>query len=397
MTRMLLKRFGQGILVIVVLQTITFFLVRQLPGNPFLGERKLPQHIMDQLNNLYGLDQSAWVQYLNYWKGIILHGDFGPSLIREGVQVSDIIAQAFPVSLWLGVLGMLIAVLAGIPAGMLAAYWRNRWPDALIMLLAMAGICIPAFVIAPVLGITLGMHIPGLSVAGWDDALCAVLPALTLGLVNAAYIARLTRGGMAEGLSILAEVRDTTGVPVLTDIHTAEQAAPVAEVADYLQTPAFLCRQTDLIVAAASQGKPVNIKKGQFLAPWEMENVLKKAASTGNDRISLCERGTSFGYGNLVVDMRGLEIMKRFAPVVYDATHSVQLPGAQGSCSGGQREFVPTLARAAAAVGVAGIFMEVHPDPDKAPCDGPNMLAIKDLPKFLECIRSFDRTAKEFA
>ncbi len=201
MIRMLFKRFCQGALVIVVLQTITFFLVRQLPGNPFLGERKLPQHIMDQLNNLYGLDQSAWVQYLNYWKGIILHGDFGPSLVREGVQVSDIIAQAFPVSLWLGVLGMLIAVVVGIPAGMLAAYWRNRWPDALIMLCAMAGICIPAFVIAPVFGLTLGMHVPGLSVAGWDDALCAALPALTLGLVNAAYIARLTRGGMAEVLS----------------------------------------------------------------------------------------------------------------------------------------------------------------------------------------------------
>ena len=201
MIRMLFKRFCQGALVIVVLQTITFFLVRQLPGNPFLGERKLPQHIIDQLNNLYGLDQSAWVQYLNYWKGIILHGDFGPSLVREGVQVSDIIAQAFPVSLWLGVLGMLIAVVVGIPAGMLAAYWRNRWPDAFIMLCAMAGICIPAFVLAPVFGLTLGMHVPGLSVAGWDDALCAALPALTLGLVNAAYIARLTRGGMAEVLS----------------------------------------------------------------------------------------------------------------------------------------------------------------------------------------------------
>lgn len=201
MIRMLFKRFCQGALVIVVLQTITFFLVRQLPGNPFLGERKLPQHIMDQLNNLYGLDQSAWGQYLNYWKGIILHGDFGPSLVREGVQVSDIIAQAFPVSLWLGVLGMLIAVVVGISAGMLAAYWRNRWPDAFIMLCAMAGICIPAFVIAPVFGLTLGMHVPGLSVAGWDDALCAALPALTLGLVNAAYIARLTRGGMAEVLS----------------------------------------------------------------------------------------------------------------------------------------------------------------------------------------------------
>ncbi|MBQ3891858.1 MAG: 3-deoxy-8-phosphooctulonate synthase [Mailhella sp.] len=203
--------------------------------------------------------------------------------------------------------------------------------------------------------------------------------------------------GMAEGLSILAEVREARGIPVLTDIHTAEQAAPVAEAVDYLQTPAFLCRQTDLILAAASTGKPVNIKKGQFLAPWEMENVLKKAQSTGNRQISLCERGTSFGYGNLVVDMRGLEIMKRFAPVVFDATHSVQLPGAQGSCSGGQREFVPTLARAAAAVGVAGIFLEVHPDPDKAPCDGPNMLAVRDLPAFLSMIREFDRAAKRFA
>ena len=185
--------------------------------------------------------------------------------------------------------------------------------------------------------------------------------------------------GMKEGLSILAEVRESRRIPVLTDIHAPEQAAPVAEVVDYLQTPAFLCRQTDLILAAAATMKPVNIKKGQFLAPWEMENVVKKARSTGNERISVCERGTSFGYGNLVVDMRSLEIMKRFAPVVFDATHSVQLPGAQGTCSGGQREFVPTLARAATAVGIAGIFMEVHPDPDKAPCDGPNMIAVKDL------------------
>lgn len=202
--------------------------------------------------------------------------------------------------------------------------------------------------------------------------------------------------GMAEGLSILAEVRNSRGVPVLTDIHTAEQAAPVAEVADYLQTPAFLCRQTDLILAAASTGKPVNIKKGQFLAPWEMENVVAKARTTGNERISLCERGTSFGYGNLVVDMRGLEIMKRFGPVVFDATHCVQLPGAQGTCSGGQREFVPVLARAAVSVGVAGVFMEVHPDPDKAPCDGPNMLALKDLPRFLSMLKAFDRLAKEY-
>ena len=201
MIKLLLKRLGQGALVIFVLQTITFFLVRLLPGNPFLGERKLPEHIMAQLNSLYGLDQSALVQYYNYWKGILTAGDFGPSLVREGVQAADIIAQAFPVSLWLGVLGMGIAIVLGIPAGMLAAYWRNRWPDALFMLLAMAGICIPAFVIAPLFGLTLGLHVPGLSVAGWDDPLCAVLPALTLGLINAAYIARLTRGGMVEVLS----------------------------------------------------------------------------------------------------------------------------------------------------------------------------------------------------
>lgn len=200
--------------------------------------------------------------------------------------------------------------------------------------------------------------------------------------------------GMKEGLSILAEVRESRNIPVLTDIHTAEQAAPVAEVVDYLQTPAFLCRQTDLILAATATMKPVNIKKGQFLAPWEMENVVKKARSTGNERISVCERGTSFGYGNLVVDMRGLEIMKKFAPVIFDATHSVQLPGAQGSCSGGQREFVPTLACAATAVGVAGIFMEVHPDPDKAPCDGPNMLAVRDLEVILCTINNFDKVVK---
>ena len=202
--------------------------------------------------------------------------------------------------------------------------------------------------------------------------------------------------GMAEGLSILADVREKLDVPVLTDVHLPEQAKPVAEVVDMLQTPAFLCRQTDLIEAVAATGKPVNIKKGQFFAPWEMENVLQKARAIGNERICLCERGTSFGYGNLVVDMRGLEIMKRTgAPVIFDATHSVQLPGSLGSCSGGQREFVPVLARAAVAVGVAGIFMEVHPDPDKAPCDGPNMLALKDLPSLLAELKPFDQLAKE--
>ncbi len=201
MIRLLYRRLLQGLLVVFVLETITFFLVRMLPGNPFLGDRKLPEHIMAQLNQLYGLNESAWVQYFNYWKGIILHGDFGPSLVREGVQVSTIIAQAFPVSLEVGVVGMLIAVCVGIPAGMLAAWYRNRWPDALLMLPAMAGICIPAFVTAPIFGQVLGMHVPGLSVAGWDNPLCVVLPALTLGLINAAYIARLTRGGMVEVLA----------------------------------------------------------------------------------------------------------------------------------------------------------------------------------------------------
>lgn len=202
--------------------------------------------------------------------------------------------------------------------------------------------------------------------------------------------------GMAEGLSILAEVREKVGLPVLTDVHLPEQAKHVAEVVDMLQTPAFLCRQTDLIEAVAATGKPANIKKGQFLAPWEMENVLAKARAAGNERICLCERGTSFGYGNLVVDMRGLEIMKRTgAPVIFDATHSVQLPGALGSCSGGQREFVSVLARAAVAVGVAGIFMEVHPDPDKAPCDGPNMLALKELSILLTELKAFDLLVKE--
>lgn len=202
--------------------------------------------------------------------------------------------------------------------------------------------------------------------------------------------------GMSEGLSILAEVREKVDVPVLTDVHLPEQAKPVADVVDMLQTPAFLCRQTDLIEAVAATGKPANIKKGQFLAPWEMQNVFQKARATGNERICLCERGTSFGYGNLVVDMRGLEIMKRTgAPVIFDATHSVQLPGALGSCSGGQREFVPLLARAAVSLGIAGIFMEVHPDPDRAPCDGPNMLALKDLPKLLRELKAFDHLAKE--
>ena len=199
MMRLLLKRLAQGVGVIFVLQTLTFFLVRLLPGNPFLGERKLPEHVMAQLQSLYGLDEGPLVQYANYWKGILLHGDFGPSLVREGVQVSEIIAQAFPVSLLLGVLGMLIAVGVGIPAGMLAACYRNRWPDALVMCLAMAGICLPAFVIAPVLGLTLGMHVPGLSVAGWGDSPCALLPGVTPGGVHVGDLGRRARGGGRGG------------------------------------------------------------------------------------------------------------------------------------------------------------------------------------------------------
>lgn len=201
--------------------------------------------------------------------------------------------------------------------------------------------------------------------------------------------------GMTEGLSILAEVRKRYDVPVITDIHLPEQAIPVAEAVDMLQIPAFLCRQTDLLLAAAATGKPVNIKKGQFLSPWEMRHVLAKARSTGNERICLCERGSSFGYNNLVVDMRGLEIMKTTGhPVIFDATHSVQLPDAGDGKSGGQREFVAALARAAVAVGVAGLFLETHPDPDKAPCDGPNMLPFTALPSLLATLKELDRVVK---
>ncbi len=201
--------------------------------------------------------------------------------------------------------------------------------------------------------------------------------------------------GAEKGLAVLAEVRERFGLPVVTDIHLPEQAKPAAEAADMLQIPAFLCRQTDLLTAAAATGKPLNIKKGQFLAPWEMRHVLAKVTAAGNDRICLCERGTSFGYNNLVVDMRGLEIMKSTGhPVIFDATHSVQLPGAGDGRSGGQREFAAVLARAAAAVGVAGIFLETHPDPDKAPCDGPNMIPFSDLPALLALLGELDGTVK---
>ncbi|MGL6226896.1 MAG: 3-deoxy-8-phosphooctulonate synthase [Thermoguttaceae bacterium] len=201
--------------------------------------------------------------------------------------------------------------------------------------------------------------------------------------------------GMNEGLSILADIREQVQLPVVTDVHSPEQCVHVAEVVDVLQIPAFLCRQTDMIQAAALTGKVVNIKKGQFLSPWEMSSVLSKACSTGNDSILLCERGTSFGYGNLIVDMRSLEIMKQTRhPVVFDATHAVQLPGAKGHASDGQREFVPVLIRAAVAVGIAALFMEVHHDPDKAPCDGPNMLPLAALTDLLHEIKALDEIAK---
>ncbi len=184
--------------------------------------------------------------------------------------------------------------------------------------------------------------------------------------------------GMEKGLEMLAEIKKEFGLPIVTDIHNPEQAAPVAEVADILQIPAFLCRQTDLLVAAAKTGKIVNIKKGQFLAPAQMAPLAKKVAETGNDRILLTDRGTSFGYNNLVTDMRGIPIMQEMGyPVVFDATHSVQLPGGAGECSSGERKFVSTLAKAAAAAGAKALFFEVHPDPDKAFCDGPNMLSIE--------------------
>ena len=201
--------------------------------------------------------------------------------------------------------------------------------------------------------------------------------------------------GLAESLPILADVRETHGCPVLTDIHLPDHCAPVAEAVDVLQIPAFLSRQTDLIVAAAETGRALNIKKGQFLAPWDMANVVTKARAAGNDRVMVCERGVSFGYNTLVSDMRSLPVLaQNGCPVVYDATHSVQQPGGQGNVSGGQREFVPVLARAAMAIGVAAVFMETHQDPDSAPSDGPNMVRLTELPAILKTLVDIDRIAK---
>ena len=202
--------------------------------------------------------------------------------------------------------------------------------------------------------------------------------------------------GMAKSLPIMAEVRETYGCPVLTDVHEPDHCAAVAEAVDVLQIPAFLCRQTDLLVAAAKTGRTVNVKKGQFLAPWDMKNVVAKLFESGNENVLVTERGASFGYNTLVSDMRSLPIMaaQTGCPVVFDATHSVQQPGGQGTSSGGQREFVPVLARAALSIGVAAVFMETHQDPDHAPSDGPNMVPLKAMPALLETLLAFDRLAK---
>ena len=230
--------------------------------------------------------------------------------------------------------------------------------------------------------ITSGLGIPFIFKSSFDKA-------------NRSSGASFRGPGMEEGLKVLAEVRRQIGVPVLTDVHEYTPMDEVASVVDVLQTPAFLCRQTDFIQNVARAGKPVNIKKGQFLAPWDMKHVAQKARDAGNEQIMVCERGVSFGYNNLVSDMRALVVMRETrAPVVFDATHSVQLPGGQGSSSGGQREFVPALARAAVATGVSGLFMETHPDPAKALSDGPNAWPLPRMAALLETLQIIDRAVK---
>jgi 2-dehydro-3-deoxyphosphooctonate aldolase (KDO 8-P synthase) len=202
--------------------------------------------------------------------------------------------------------------------------------------------------------------------------------------------------GISEGLKVMEAVKAQIGCPVVTDVHTAEQCAETASVVDILQIPAFLCRQTDLLIAAAETGAAINVKKGQFLAPWDMPNVLDKLLSTGNERIMLCERGTSFGYNTLVADMRGLpQMAKTGHPVVMDATHSVQQPGGQGGSSGGQREFAPVMARAAVSLGIAAVFIETHEDPDNAPSDGPNMIPLDSMPNLIRSLMAFDKLGKQ--
>jgi 2-dehydro-3-deoxyphosphooctonate aldolase (KDO 8-P synthase) len=264
-------------------------------------------------------------------------------------------------------------------------------------------------------GLTLGNDLPMVLIAGpcvmesrehaleTANALADMARSLGIGLIYKSSFDKANRTslegargiGMDVALPVFAEIRETVGVPVITDVHEPGQCARVAEAVDVLQIPAFLCRQTDLLVAAARTGRALNVKKGQFLAPWDMANVVDKVRGTGNTAVMLCERGVSFGYNTLVSDMRALPIMaKTGCPIVFDATHSVQQPGGRGSASGGQREFAPILARAAVAVGVAAVFIETHPDPDHAPSDGPNMIPTSKLPAVIEVLLEFDRLAK---
>jgi len=238
------------------------------------------------------------------------------------------------------------------------------------------------------------------------EALAALAAKLGIGLVFKASFDKANRTslkgargvGLEAALAIFSAVKDRLGLPVLTDVHDAAQCAPVAEVVDILQIPAFLCRQTDLLVAAARTGRVVNVKKGQFLAPWDMQHVLAKVTGAGNANVMATERGVSFGYNTLISDMRALpEMAKTGAPVIFDATHSVQQPGGQGGSSGGQREYVPVLARAAVAVGVAGVFIETHEAPERAPSDGPNMVPLAEMPALIERLMAFDRLAKGHA
>ena len=263
--------------------------------------------------------------------------------------------------------------------------------------------------------VSLGNHLPLAVIAGpcalesrdhaleMAETLVGITGALGIGLIYKSSFDKANRTalssprglGMDASLAILAEVRDRLGCPVLTDVHEPWQCAPVADAVDVLQIPAFLCRQTDLLVAAAQTGRAINVKKGQFLAPWDMRNVADKILAAGNDRVLLCERGASFGYNTLVSDMRALPTLAETGlPVVFDATHSVQQPGGQGTSSGGQRQFVPVLARAAVAVGVAAVFIETHQAPDQAPSDGPNMVPLADMPALLRTLVAFDRLAK---
>ena len=236
-----------------------------------------------------------------------------------------------------------------------------------------------------------------------SQALVEMTERLGIGLIyktsydkaNRTSVAGARGVGLGAALPIFAEIRETRGCPVLTDVHEVAHCAPVAEAVDVLQIPAFLCRQTDLLVAAGETGRPINVKKGQFLAPWDMANVVAKIESTGNDRVMVCERGASFGYNTLVTDFRSLPILAQTGcPVVFDATHSVQQPGGKGTASGGERVFAPVLARAAVAVGVACVFFETHEDPDRAPSDGPNMIPINRMPDILEVLIDLDRYAK---